>query len=338
MIILAGYSNDMDNLLRVNEGLSSRFADEILFPSLSSKLCLELLEETLNKSQVAFPSMHDPTIYGDLEEQIAEMSRFPGWGNARDVQSLAKTMVRAVYQSNTTKVDQLILPAETAQKCVRNMLVERRRRAKVTPVSRPEYVEPVKSQDDPLSPPPVGIGTSTATKAEAPKPKEDKAPEKPASKDAIIDDDRDAGVPDDVWEQLQTDRMDAEAQAQKREQNIRDLEEAQNTADEHEKEAVRAAAALREKKAKDNAESLERLRLREEARIAEIEAKAKAERIRRELERKRQEEEQKRKKEELVQRKLREMGVCVAGFRWIKQSGGYRCAGGTHWVADSQLN
>jgi hypothetical protein len=31
------------------------------------------------------------------------------------------------------------------------------------------------------------------------------------------------------------------------------------------------------------------------------------------------------------------MGVCVAGFTWIKQSGGYRCAGGSHWVDYSQL-
>jgi hypothetical protein len=34
---------------------------------------------------------------------------------------------------------------------------------------------------------------------------------------------------------------------------------------------------------------------------------------------------------------LRQMGVCVAGFRWIKQASGYRCAGGTHYISNSQL-
>jgi len=93
----------------------------------------------------------------------------------------------------------------------------------------------------------------------------------------------------------------------------------------------------REIRAKNEAEALELLRLREEARIREMEAKAARERIERELERRKQEEEERRKKEELAQSRLRQMGVCVAGYRWIKQGGGYRCAGGSHWVSDSQL-
>ncbi|KAF3484283.1 NFX1-type zinc finger-containing protein 1 [Arthroderma uncinatum] len=337
VIILAGYDNDMNNLLRVNQGLSSRFADEIFFPSLSPKHCLQLLEDMLKRSQITFPSIHDPTIYLSLEEQVAEISKLPGWGNARDVQTLAKTMVRAVYQSNVTKVDQLILPAEIARKCVRDMLVDRCKRAKVTPSSRQQYAGPAKSQDDSYSPPPVGIGASTTTKSEVPKPKEDEDADKSQPRVAI-DDGRDIGVADDIWEQLQTDKKDAEFQAQKSKQDIRELEEAQRAAEEVEKEVEKVAAALREMKAKNDADILERLRLREEARIREMEAKAEAERIRRELERKRQEGERKRKMEELAQRKLREMGVCIAGFRWIKQSGGYRCTGGTHWVPDSRLN
>jgi hypothetical protein len=47
--------------------------------------------------------------------------------------------------------------------------------------------------------------------------------------------------------------------------------------------------------------------------------------------------EEDRKKEAVAQAKLRSLGVCVAGFRWVKQSGGYRCAGGSHYVSDSQL-
>ncbi len=110
-----------------------------------------------------------------------------------------------------------------------------------------------------------------------------------------------------------------------------------NFAEEAEKLAGKEAAELREVQAKNEAEALELLRTREEVRFREIEAKAERERIHQELERRKQEEEERKKKEELAQSRLRQMSVCVAGFRWIKQGGGYRCAGGSHWVNDSQL-
>ena len=72
------------------------------------------------------------------------------------------------------------------------------------------------------------------------------------------------------------------------------------------------------------------LRLREQARIREMEAKAERERIHREWKRKKQEEQEKAKKKELAQSRLRQMGVCVAGFMWIKQSDRYSCAGEAH--------
>jgi hypothetical protein len=46
----------------------------------------------------------------------------------------------------------------------------------------------------------------------------------------------------------------------------------------------------------------------------------------------REEEGRRRKERARIQLKLREMDVCRAGFRWIKQSGGYQFAGGTHFL------
>jgi hypothetical protein len=337
VIILAGYDNDMNNLLRVNEGLSSRFADEILFPSLTPAHCLQLLDDKLKQSQIAFPSMQDPTIYQELLEPIAEMSRLPSWGNARDVQTLAKGMVRAVYQSNTTKVNQLLLPADTALNCIHSMLAERCARAKVTPSSRLSFSRPVQSLDDFQSVPRISSSTSTAMKTAAPAPKEDDETPKTSEPLETPDEGRDVGVSDAVWQQLQKDKREAELQIQRAAQKIQEQEEVQRLAEKAEKEAEKAAEELQEIQAKNEAEALELLRLREEARIRKMEAKAERERIQRELERRKQEEEERRKKEELAQSRLRQMGVCVAGFRWIKQGGGYSCAGGSHWVDDSQL-
>lgn len=36
--------------------------------------------------------------------------------------------------------------------------------------------------------------------------------------------------------------------------------------------------------------------------------------------------------------KLRQMGVCVSGFKWERMSTGYRCAAGGHTVTDAELN
>lgn len=337
VVILAGYDNDMNNLLRVNEGLSSRFADEISFPSLSPAYCLQLLKDKLMQSQIDFPSMQDPTIYQELLEPIAEMSRLPSWGNARDVQTLAKHMVRSVYQSNTTKVNQLLLPAGTALNCIHGMLAERCARAKVTPSSRRSFSGSVQSLDDFQSVPRISSGTSTATKAAAPAAKEDDETSKISEPLETPDEGRDVGVSDAVWQQLQKDKRDAELHNQRAAQKIQEQEEAHLLAKEAEKEVEKEAAELREIQAKNEAEALELIRILEEALIREMEAKAERERIHRELERRRQDEEERRKKEELAQSRLRQMGVCVAGFSWIKQGGGYRCAGGSHWVDDSQL-
>lgn len=106
-------------------------------------------------------------------------------------------------------------------------------------------------------------------------------------------------------------------------------------------------AAIQEENAeaaaeKDNVETEppendeERQRLEKE-RIARAKAKRERDAEIERLVRKRMEMEENRRKEQAVQAKLREMGVCCQGFQWIKQQDGYRCAGGSHWVSNSQL-
>jgi len=67
------------------------------------------------------------------------------------------------------------------------------------------------------------------------------------------------------------------------------------------------------------------------------EAKEKAERERAAAVLLVQERAREKREEARVQQKLRNLGVCVQGFQWIKQPSGYRCAGGSHFISDSQL-
>ncbi|KAH6712371.1 NFX1-type zinc finger-containing protein 1 [Leptodontidium sp. MPI-SDFR-AT-0119] len=356
IIILAGYDNDMNKLLRVNEGLSSRFADEVIFPGMNPADCLHLLEMKLTESRIAFPELQTPTIYNALFDLIEQMSKIPAWGNARDVQTLAKSMVRAVYAANTAKVNQLVIPPDVAIRCTENMLADKLARNKssrpVRPTSSPA---PAVQSSNPSQGPPPAAGTSTGStlSPKAPpstdeKGKQDEAsPPLDASPSEL--DSRDHGVSDEIWAKLEEDKRLTKLAAEKHDRDIQNSEEELQVAStaqkdakdameqQHERKAAEdALAALRQREAELEARANDLLRRREEARIREVEARARAERLRKELERKIEVERERRKTEEKAQSKLREMSVCVAGYRWIKQ-GGYRCAGGSHYVSDGQL-
>lgn len=145
---------------------------------------------------------------------------------------------------------------------------------------------------------------------------------------------RDYDVTDDTWYQLQRDKTAADAgekdyaqfvaDENKQMETLRALKEEEDTIIEQ----IDMAYQKRDEDARICHEQaqmeLELERGRQESLLAQ------ARRIREAAEEQRQ-------KEELAQKKLREMGVCVQGFRWIRQTRGYHCAGGSHWVSDTQL-
>lgn len=110
---------------------------------------------------------------------------------------------------------------------------------------------------------------------------------------------RDAGVSDQVWDQLQKD-------AQKAEEEKRECRRLAEKEEELRQWLKKCADAKRQR---------------------ELE----------EIERQKQELEEKLRRQEKELAKVAQMGLCPAGFHWIKQSGGYRCAGGSHWVSNAEL-
>ncbi|PBK99912.1 hypothetical protein ARMGADRAFT_523274 [Armillaria gallica] len=177
--------------------------------------------------------------------------------------------------------------------------------------------------------------TKTVTKAKPAKP--NPALFKKAGPEGV--DARDPGVSDAVWNQLQMDKA-AEIEAAKRlEEDIRKAEEAKaeavrKEAEEQERTRQLELAAARER---DFVKQQELKRQREAQRLKELRAREERERREAELRARREAEEKARKEDQKAQAKLRQMGVCDAGFRWIKQGHGYRCAGGYHFVSSGEL-
>lgn len=147
------------------------------------------------------------------------------------------------------------------------------------------------------------------------------------SQKQMLEEKRDAGVSDEIWQHLQQDKAAALAHEQK----LLGLRNAH-------KKQKRVVQGLRDQKVEapinpdDHSKRLHGCnRLRQETERREQEAALAR------LEREAAAMEENRHQEERKQQKLREMGVCTVGYRWIKSSNGYRCAWGSHWISDADL-
>ncbi|KAI1208325.1 P-loop containing nucleoside triphosphate hydrolase protein [Annulohypoxylon truncatum] len=325
VVILAGYDNDINRLMNQNPGLTSRFPETVVFSSLPPRHCRDLLLQCLQKKKLNTKVLEDsPTLDSQLLNLFGTLAQTPSWGNARDVQTLARSVFSKIMKSKTPDPNRVV-PESLVIEVIKAMIKERTdRAASALPYFTPPpelSVQQRQASQEP--PPPPQVSTSIATDT-VPPPEEEKEDEPAKKKDDGPEDEpknlasiRDAGVSNAVWVQLQLDRLAAVRRQ-------RELAETQRKAAELERAVREQEAALQRQK--DEAKRREQLRLLEQAR-----------RRRDAEERKRREEEETMRKEKEVQAKLKVIGRCPVGFEWIKQAGGYRCAGGTHFVGDAAL-
>ena len=243
-------------------------------------------------------------------ERLCALSNF---ASARDVQTLAKGMLGKLLRTKSAQKGAICLSEHLVVEEIDSMVQERTQRAKAA--GSKDHIDAMPMQQAPRTkeqqPPTSKTATAVAHNAATAQEKE----QHPGAEEAIPlpEDDasdpdgngccklavRDAGVSDAVWNQLQQDRLKEEEEA---------------------REVIR----LRE----------------EEARLKEWLKKcadAKRQRELEAIERKRRELEEKRKREEMMKEKLMQMGRCPVGYAWIKQEGGYRCAGGSHYMSDGEV-
>lgn len=342
IIILAGYEHDINRLLSVNPGLTSRFPETIDFKPLKPDACFQLLADLLRKRKAELASKGKDMDISCLERPsalfltrctatIKSLTSVEGWASARDVKQLA----RNVFHSIDFEAEVLKLEEKQVTLALSRMLKDRQSKMVKSTPSKSQNREADSSHTPaPSSNPTLSIRTHTSAPTQQPTnggsstddgasdeggsgegaviPPE--SPESDRNRKAV----RDAGVSDEVWEQLQKD----EAEEERKEAEYLKLKEAaQKLAIEEAREKI-----VREVIAED-----EEARKKEEARRrAAAEAR---ERILRQL----MEEEKRRKEEAQKREKLKALGVCPAGYHWIKQADGYRCAGGSHYLSNGQI-
>ncbi|KAF7945290.1 hypothetical protein EAE96_010068 [Botrytis aclada] len=139
IVILAGYEDEINSLLSANPGLASRFPDEMNFPALTPLHCLQILEIKLGLAGIAMPILKqtEQREYEQLLRVMTFLTATHSWGNARDVETLAKAICRTVFLEMAAE-GELVCTAENATMAIEVMLHERRQRA-YTALPPPRY-------------------------------------------------------------------------------------------------------------------------------------------------------------------------------------------------------
>lgn len=340
VVILAGYDKDINNLISVNPGLASRFPEQIVFRNMSPEHCLAVLKRSIEEQDIQTPSImeSESRLHKEMVVLLKQFASLPSWGNARDIKTLAKTMIGSVFRTQASTSDALAISADEILRHTKTMLRERKDRSTNLPSNTTRGIpqELLQQLQDPQPPMPTATTTTQAKETAEPPPPPIETVPSPAQ-DADVQ--RDDGVSDEIWFQLQADIQAQRAQPKISAGALRSGTSTLESAAAKEREKLAALKQLEQAKTKDEddeAEIQNLKRKRERARLEERAARQAREKAMEELEKMRLQE-VRRKREEQVQVRLRQMGVCCAGFQWIKQSGGYRCAGGSHFVSDGQL-
>lgn len=326
VIILAGYHHEINKMLEVNPGLTSRFSESVDFQPLTAESCWSLLQSTLQrKRQLDASKVSTPRaeFQADALKKLSELATLKNFANGRDIQTLCKRISGAIMKTKRpagaprTVTEGLVLDQIDRMKSERTSRADSAStttgkhrtpadatlpvqtatqdipapKATATSIAAPALQqESLEAVDDTRSQATEEPRTAPQPQANAPPPQED-TPYHPTA--------RDANVSDAAWNQLQHDAQLA-AQEQR---------EAQRLAEEEEKLRLWLAKC----------------------------ADAKRQRELEELERKKRELEEKLRREAEERAMLMQNGICPMGYHWIRQAGGYRCAGGSHWVGEGDV-
>ncbi|EQC36830.1 hypothetical protein, variant [Saprolegnia diclina VS20] len=131
VMVVAGYPREMDAMLNTNGGLKSRFTRFFDFPDWSPEDCVVFVKTTMDKSNF----VADESVHEALATYFGVLRQLPGWGNGRDVQSVWKAVLGARADRIAglpAQLPKIILEADVDIACDE---IVRARSAPVTPLA-----------------------------------------------------------------------------------------------------------------------------------------------------------------------------------------------------------
>ena len=328
VIILAGYTHHMAELLASNPGLPRRFTERLEFKAWNADACLDLVVKLCASDGVDLPeTLHEVIIDG-----FTELSQREGWGNAGDV----ITIVKKISASRDSRCDDDgFVEGPYSEEDVHaafSALLEQRR-----PLAAPMEQLTRSANNSP-----------TAFMAEA---CNEKTPERVTE---AFNEKTNREMVEREEQQEQADHSDIELKSSLDEAlkeigydiyRIRDILRS--------KQLPVALVTLVANKLRSTVPRVRPMLVAQcaellpgvEQLIADIEREEERQRlIQEEIERANKDEklrlieEENRRKSQTVMERVKMIGRCPASFEWREVEGGYRCTGGSHFVKDSEVN
>lgn len=279
IIILAGYENDINSLLTANPGLSSRFPEVVDFRPLSASACLQLLiaelakkkkevEKLSAKNSMSIKCFFEAELRHHLVKEFSRACQLESWASARDVLTLANLIFSsAIKASNSGLVN---ITESLVSKEFEAFIAEQETRASAekffgqrTTLSLPtRRAEPPSTSTSCAPVIPTATATYSAAKADPVDHSEEPEQTKKSGTDVEVLQAkkrpvRDAGVSDEVWDQLQADTREQE----KREEEYKAKLRAERTASGAERDRI--VKELLEEEAKRKKEEEMKMKLKQ---------------------------------------------------------------------------
>lgn len=347
VVILAGYTDDINRLLKINPGLASRFPEEVMFQNMKPEECLKLLSKESQRNDIQLPpEISDPTCepYLELVGILNELSGLSSWGNGRDIHTISKSLMGTAFESAAADSPSLTLTMEDISQALKSMLKSQKARCADEKHEDGESGQATKKFLNQILPASslAPFRTSTSTKQSMAATEKEQKVEETLEPRNVQTTQRDPGVSDATWQQLQANISANEAEAKSLREAVAAQEQDLQAVKSNEDASGQALEELEKSAIQSKNDSDQKLidelkRKHEEERLHKLALKRAREEAEAKLRKAREEEEKNRRQEAEAQRKLRDMGVCPAGFRWVKEPSGYRCQGGAHFVFNGQL-
>jgi len=223
VIILAGYDAEINRMIQVNPGLTSRFADSVNFKRLDAKSCYHLLRTTMEKhKQLDASALSEPseTFFEQMVERFDELAALDNFANGRDVGTVSKGIFKAIMKRKKSANAARKVTEEIVIEQIESMIAERTNRllSAKSATTIQATAGALSMQMETKNPPAPATSTPTtafamapqiaAVEEHAPETHEDNEGNDPEELSSISV--RDASVSDEVWNQLQRDAEQAE--------------------------------------------------------------------------------------------------------------------------------